>query len=134
MVKVFQSLPSFSHNGSFEGWIRRIVVNTAIDSNRKKMKLMEVEDEFARDNTDETELDPEEFESGIKMNDLLEMVQSLSPMYRTVFNLYVFENLSHQDIAEQLNISVGTSKSNLAKARMNLKKSIQSRMEVYNGK
>lgn len=126
-IKVFDKLNTFESNGSFEGWIRRIMTNTALDALRKTKRLNWVEEN--ENNTKEEFNDPidnVEFENEfeLKANIALEAIQELSPAYKTVFNLYVFENYSHKEIADALGISEGTSKSNLAKAKMNLQKFI----------
>jgi len=122
-IKVFASLNDFEFKGSLEGWIRKIVTNTAIDTIRKKKNfIVELEenrnyDHFFDDNLETKE--QQEFVT-LKAETMMLLIQKLSPMYRTVFNLYVFEDLSHKEIAEQLNINIGTSKSNYAKAKKNL--------------
>ena len=125
-IKVFQNMERYSGAGSFEGWVRRIMVNLSIDRFRKQkndllllngsMSIEDYEDEV------EDEPDVESVDYDFTPEQILEAMQQLSPAYKTVFNLYVFENYTHQDIAEALNISVGTSKSNYAKARKNMKK------------
>lgn len=125
-VKVFQNMERYTGAGSFEGWVRRIIVNMAIDQFRRQKNdpVMMGESQRIEELSDSVEDDEEE--SGIdydfKPNQIIEAMQELSPAYRTVFNLYVFENYTHQDIADALGISVGTSKSNYAKARKNMKK------------
>ena len=124
-IKIFDKLGVFDYKGSFEGWIRRIVANTAIDAIRKAKK-----DPFLTDNDNDFKLgaedrmvEQEELDlRGLKAEIAMEAIQKLSPAYRSVFNLYVMENYSHKEIGELLGISEGTSKSNLAKARMNLQK------------
>jgi len=123
-IKVFQKIEKFNFNGSLEGWVRRIMVNNAIDYYRKNKNkyafsesLVEAERLSEEDETDGI------FE-GISAKQLLEFIQELSPMYRTVFSLYVLDDYSHAEISEELNISEGTSKSNLSKAKRNLKKMI----------
>lgn len=125
-IKAFGQLEKYNFNGSFEGWIRRIMVNNAIDFYRKNKHVYELLDSDAEiENINVTD-DSEELEENvfrnIKANDIMEAIQTLSPAYRTVFNLYVMEGYTHQQIAEELNINLGTSKSNLAKARFNLQK------------
>lgn len=128
-IKLFKNLHKYKNDGSFEGWVRRIFTNNAIDAFRKKKHQDMVPDDDRQllnlpDERNEHEfLDPEE--ETIQPKDVIEAMQQLSPAYRMVFNLYVMENYSHQDIADELGISVGTSKSNLAKARMNMKKILQ---------
>ena len=124
-IKIFEKLGAFDHKGSFEGWIRRIVANTAIDAIRKSKK-----DPYRTDNDNDFKIgaedlmvDREEMETlDLKAQVDMEAVQKLSPAYRAVFNLYVLEEYSHKEIGTILGISEGTSKSNLAKAKMNLQK------------
>lgn len=136
-IKVFKNIEKFGFNGSFEGWVRRIIVNTAIDFTRKAKNdyLLMNEDQsiedFENDLLDEG--DEEEYDNPLKVADVIKGMEQLSTAYRTVFNLYVFENYSHQEIADALGISVGTSKSNLAKARGNLKKILTKELEERNG-
>ncbi len=126
-IKVFNSLERYTGIGSFEGWMRRIIVNLCIDRFRRlKRDFVLLDDNTALENYEE-DIDEEENEDdneiyNITQEQIIEAMQQLSPAYRTVFNLYVFENYSHQDIAEALEISIGTSKSNYAKARKNMKK------------
>lgn len=125
-LKVFNNLRTFGHNGSFEGWVRRIMVNTAIDHLRRNKQYLIVSTVRATDVADNTaeEDESENFMASINKEDILKAVQQLTPAYRTVFNLYVVEGYSHKQIAELLEISEGTSKSNLAKARFNLRKNL----------
>jgi RNA polymerase sigma-70 factor (ECF subfamily) len=124
-MKVFEKLGAFDYKGSFEGWVRRIVANTAIDSIRRSKKnpiLTDNDNDFKIGGENPME-EQETIELGeIKAEMAMEAIQKLSPAYRTVFNLYVLEEYSHKEIAEMLGISEGTSKSNLAKAKMNLQK------------
>lgn len=112
-VKVFRHLERFRSEGSFEGWMRRIFVNTAIEHYRKKVNLQTVSEthEEQIENHDWSVLDR------LAVKDILQAVQELSPGYRTVFNLYVVEGYSHKDIGEMMGISEGTSKSQLARAK-----------------
>lgn len=126
MIKVFSTIRNFAGRGSLEGWVRRIVVNTAVDHLRRNkheyliVSTVHMRDGDVPDHTDEVE--EEDLIAALSEEQILQAVQQLSPAYRTVFNLYVLENFSHKEIAEQLNISEGASKSNLAKARFQLKK------------
>ena len=123
-IKVFEKIKYFKHTGSFEGWIRRIIVNNTIDSIRKKNKMYFNSDpDYSLINmTDDSEKENEKLNQiNLSAARLIDMIQELSPAYRTVFNLYVIEEYSHKEIAEMLNISIGTSKSNLAKAKMKLR-------------
>jgi RNA polymerase sigma factor (sigma-70 family) len=137
-IKVFQSMDKFNQAGSFEGWIRRIMVNTAIDHFRrtKNSYLLLGEERSIEDFGDQDEEDvladdgPEE-EMDVKPADVINAMQKLTPAYRTVFNLYVFEEMTHKEIAEMLGINVGTSKSNLAKAKHNLKKLLTKEQRLH---
>ena len=131
-IKVFRSVDRFNRSGSFEGWVRRIMVNTAIDHFRrtKNAYLLLGEDRSIEDVGDREEQDEPVDSEGeedldLKPADVINAMQKLTPAYRTVFNLYVFEEMSHKEIADLLGINVGTSKSNLAKAKMNLKKMLR---------
>ena len=124
-LKVFDKLEHFDFSGSLEGWIRRIVSNTAIDHLRKAKKnpfLSDQDNDFksmAADPMQEQELLEH---TQLKAEVAQKAIEKLSPAYRTVFNLYVIEERSHKEIAAILGISEGTSKSNLAKAKMNLQR------------
>lgn len=124
-IKVFEKLGAFDFKGSFEGWIRRIIANTAIDAIRKSKKdpyLTDDDNDFKLGASDPM-VEKEELEFiNLKAEIALEAIQKLSPGYRAVFNLYVLEDYSHKEIGELLGISEGTSKSNLAKAKFNLQK------------
>ena len=113
-IKIFKKLDSFRSEGSFEGWVRRIFVNTAIEHFRRKRYLMPVTEK--EENTLEGKylsvLDD------LAARDILALVQELSPGYRTVFNMYVVEGYTHKEIADMLGISEGTSKSQLSRAKV----------------
>jgi RNA polymerase sigma factor (sigma-70 family) len=129
-IKVFKKIEKFTFNGSLEGWIRRIMVNNAIDYyrlNKNKFAMSEVY--LVEDQLSEIEDEEEEIEPEIDGKEILACIQELSPGYRAVFNLYVLDNYSHAEIAEKLNISEGTSKSNLAKAKRNLRKLLQEKIK-----
>lgn len=124
-IKIFDKLEAFDYKGSFEGWMRRIVANTAIDNIRKAKKspLLTDNDEDFKLGGVNPMVEEEEIEFvGLKAEMALEAINGLSPAYRTVFNLYVMEEYTHKEIAEILGISEGTSKSNLSKAKFNLQK------------
>jgi RNA polymerase sigma factor (sigma-70 family) len=133
-LKIFKDLKSFvPRNGlmedSLKAWIRKIFINTSIDNVRRLKKYaFESLDENIHDETqvDETATDT----MGYK--ELIELIGQLSPAYRMVFNLYVIDDYSHEEIAEMLGISIGTSKSNLSKARMNLRKMINTEQDKNN--
>lgn len=131
-MKVFDKLEGFGDKGSLEGWIRRIMVNTAIDYIRKDKKWItniEIEKVIA-DESEEFEEEVDDMWEGVTFDVLKECMQKLTPAYRSVFNLYVVEEYSHKEIAEMLRISVGTSKSNLAKAKANMKKIILTELNI----
>jgi len=120
-IRVFEYMHQYNFAGSFEGWVRKIMVNCALQKYRSKKQM------HAVINIDDTAVEPasnEEILSKLGTKELLEMVQKLSPAYRMVFNLYVFEGMKHREIAEHLGISEGTSKSNLSDARSFLQKAV----------
>ena len=126
-IKVFQKVKEYRGDGAFEGWIRRIMVNTAIESYRKNLRTMNVvpiEDAYEQPSTG--------FDfSRLGMQDLLKLIQNLADGYRVVFNMYAIEGYSHKEIAETLGISEGASKSQLSRARGILKEQVI-RMESIN--
>ena len=129
-IKVFDKLEGFDYKGSFEGWMRRIVANTAIDQLRKSKKdpMLTDNDEDFKLGAENPIVEREEVEAvEIRAEMAMDAIQELSPAYRAVFNLYVMEEYTHKEIAEILGISEGTSKSNLAKAKMNLQKILKER-------
>jgi RNA polymerase sigma-70 factor (ECF subfamily) len=123
-VTLFSKLDSYSGDGSFEGWARKIFVNTALMSLRKKDALKNSEDVDIAWNI--TSDDPTAIQR-IGYNDLLKMIASLPPGFRTVFNMYVIEGYSHKEIAESLGISETTSRSQLQRARVLLQTKIKER-------
>jgi len=128
LIKVFSKLKSFENKGSFEGWVRRIIVNVAIDRVRSRKDFyINEEQEFLLDNIVDESDDVAELEKIKKMKaeTIIELMQKLSPSYRAVLNLFAVENMQHKEIAETLNISIGTSKSNLAKAKVKLKELLE---------
>jgi RNA polymerase sigma-70 factor (ECF subfamily) len=128
-LKVFNNLDRYTGVGSFEGWMRRIMVNLSIDRFRRlKHDLIllgeqnDIENWGGEVEEDSDDSDENEEIYDITPEQIIDAMQQLTPAYRTVFNLYVYEDYTHQDIAEALGISVGTSKSNYAKAKKNMKK------------
>lgn len=119
-LKVFQNIKAFADKGgNMEGWMYRIMVNTAIDYLRAEIRHQHLEIEktvYAEDSSDVI--------ADLSAEQILEMVNQLTPAYRAVFNLYVVEGYNHQEIGELLGINEGTSKSNLAKARVRLQEKI----------
>jgi RNA polymerase sigma factor (sigma-70 family) len=124
-VKIFKNLEKFRGEGSFEGWIRRIFVNTSIEHFRKSLKNFSVSDtqEVIVEDSSWNALD------NLAEKDIIKMIQELSPGYRQVFNMYVIEGYSHKDIGEILGISEGTSKSQLARAKGILKKMVEEKFK-----
>jgi len=120
-LKVFQRMEQYakSENGNFEGWMYRIVVNTAIDFLRAEIKHKHSDVDHYMYVEDQSDLLAE-----MEAEQILLLVNELSPAYRAVFNLYVIEGYTHPEIGKMLGISEGTSKSNLAKARANLQQKI----------
>ena len=113
IVKVFEKLDQFKSEGSFEGWVRRIVVNDCLMYIRKNRNMsLESDIETVSDHPDLSVM-----EDSLSQEDLLKLIGELPVGYRTVFNLYAIEGYSHAEIAEQLNISENTSKSQLSRAR-----------------
>jgi|SRR5665213_987325 RNA polymerase sigma-70 factor (ECF subfamily) len=120
-VIVFEKMSQFKMKGSFEGWIRKIMVNKAIEHYRKEMHVYPV---VSMSDGEEITVSTEDILSNMNAMELLKMIQELPPMYKMVFNLYVFEGMTHKEIAGQLKIAEGTSKSNLSDARGILKRKI----------
>lgn len=112
-VKVFSNIKRFRHEGSFEGWVRRIMVNVSLEKFRKQKRMFSVEDVAIF----EKEPVANDIISAISAQELIALIQSLTPRYRMVFNLFVMEGYSHEEISREMGISVGTSKSNLARAK-----------------
>lgn len=121
LIKVFDKLGTYSGMGSFEGWVRRIVVNTALDAIRKNKNLkhnMQIDDvEYALKSNDFI------FEH-LVAEDLLKVLHELPLGYKTVFNLFAIEGYSHKEIAKKMNITVSTSKSQFSRAKSMLRKKI----------
>lgn len=118
--KVFTHIESFDATRPFKAWLGRIMMNVSIDFYRANLKMAYTDDLENAAHLSDGELP----DRNLNYNDLLAMVQQLPPAYRTVFNLFAIEGYSHEEIAEMLNINAGTSKSNLHKARLKLKKMI----------
>jgi len=127
-IKVFKKLEVYNFTGSLEGWIRRIMVNTAIDQIRKnKRDPFQLNEEMQISNVEEDvpfEAQEAETETKINAEKAIKAISELSAGYRTVFNLFVIEGYSHKEIADYLGISEGTSKSNLAKAKQKLRQKL----------
>jgi len=111
-IRVFKHIHSFRGEGSFEGWVRRIMVHTSIEHYRRHSRYFMVDVKEAG----EVKLDSEAM-SDLGRDEILGLIQELPPGYRTVFNLYAVEGYSHQEVADMLGISAGTSKSQLSRAK-----------------
>lgn len=119
-VKIYRNLSQFKFEGSFEGWIRRIVVNTALKHcQKKKVKF----DEIKPNVTQAGSLEPQAYQH-LGENDLLQLIHNLPQGYKVVFNLHIIEGYSHEEIAEMLHIKDSTSRSQLVKARRYLQNEI----------
>ena len=119
-VIVFETLNKYKGSGSFAGWMQRIAINQAVKKYRVKRKVQLTDDPawFA------VQEDDPKWISDCDIDDLLNAIQNLPDQYRLVFSLYVLDDFSHQQIADQLKISLGTSKSNLHRAKVLLKKAL----------
>ena len=125
-IKVFKNLSKYRGEGSFEGWMRRIFLNTSIEHYRKKVNLLSVTE------TQEVTIEDREWNilDNLAEKDIISMIHELSPGYRVVFNMHVIEGYSHKEIADILGINEGTSKSQLARAKGVLKKMVETRLNV----
>jgi RNA polymerase sigma factor (sigma-70 family) len=127
-MRVFDKINQFTFQGSFEGWIRKIMVNEALMYVRSK-KMIIVDLEYATEEPNEAS-----FSTDLEAADLMKLIEELSVGYRTVFNLYAIEGYNHQEIGEMLGISEGTSKSQLSRARVMLQaKIMKSEQRNVNG-
>ena len=126
-MKVFTNLKNFEHKGSFEGWIRRIMVNECISYIRVQKKVNFLEDEFYVEDTFNN------IESHFSVEDIQALIDSLPDGYKMVFNLYAIEGFKHAEIAKMLGINEGTSKSQLCHARKMLQEQINKLKNYENG-
>lgn len=125
-LEIFKRIKQYKGKGSFEGWMKRIVINKAIDRYKKEIKKTSYEEKHAED--------PVEIDENlnIPLDQILSCIQNLPTQYRLVFNLYVMDEYSHKEISEMLSISIGTSKSNLHRAKLILKEQIHLLKEERN--
>ena len=119
-LTIFKKVDQFKGKGSFEGWMKRITVNTVLQKYRKQRVF-----DIAREDQIVDEVDVEVEDEGIPLDFLLKIIQELPDRYRLVFTMYVMDDYAHKEIGQMLGISDGTSKSNLARARMILKTKIE---------
>lgn len=125
-IRVFSNMHQFKFEGSFEGWIRRVVVNAALKRlQKRKIHFQEITDR----NEDAPRMDPYVY-NHLGEAELMQLIQQLPDGYRTVFNLNVIEGYSHEEIAEMLGIQAGTSRSQLVKARKMLQQQILERQKI----
>ena len=129
-IKVFKNLRKYQPGTSLTAWIRRIMVNTAIDYYRKmvRRRTEDIETAYGLSSVGADAL------SQISEQEILSAIQELSPAYRTVFNMYVIEGYSHREVAEALNITESTSRSNLVKARLKLQAALKAKHVTYGNK
>ena len=125
-LKVFTRLQQYDAEQPFKGWLRRILINTALDHYRHEVRHYHHEDSSQAEQIPAGDADAN---SQLAYEELMLLIQQLSPAYRLVFNLYVIDGYSHEEIATQLGISVGTSKSNLARARESLRTMLQKKSQ-----
>lgn len=122
-IVIFEKIGQYKSKGSFEGWLKRITINTALQRYRKQNPLEIINEQNI------AAVDVEVNEESIPLDFLLRIIQELPDRYRLVFNLYVMDGYSHKEISALLDISEGTSKSNLARARVTLKEKIEMHTE-----
>lgn len=120
-IRIFQKISQYEGKGAFEGWMRRIVVNTALERFRRQNWLFTVSEVSDYDHA----LGYEDMTTHFTAADLMTLISDLSPQYRVVFSLYALEGYSHQEIGQKLGISEGTSKSNLSRARKILQEKVE---------
>lgn len=124
-LTIFNKIEQYKNKGSFEGWLKRIAVNTVLQRYRNDKVFDIINENIAEDVEIEIEDDD------ISIDYLLNIIQQLPDRYRLVFNMYVLDGYSHKEIADMLNIKIGTSKSNLARARQILKQTIQNHRTTH---
>jgi RNA polymerase sigma-70 factor, ECF subfamily len=133
-LKVFSQVHKFRHEGSFEGWIKRIMINAAIDNYQSNLRLSFIQESVNLGQIQEpTDSEEDDMPAGMNLpkEKLMAMIQELPDGYRMVFNLYAIEGFGHKDIASMLGISESTSKTQLLKARKVLRRKIEAIVENY---
>jgi RNA polymerase sigma factor (sigma-70 family) len=123
-IKIFNNIGAYSEKGSFEGWLKRIVQNTAINQYRKNMRFVLSVESYQEEEEQKTDLDS--IFQNFDTKHILQLLNQLPPGYRLIINLYCIDGYSHKEISGMLNITTGTSKSQLFKARNFLKELIES--------
>ncbi len=125
-VKAFENLPSYKGTGKFEGWIRKIFINTAIEKYRERIYHLSIDEITENDIALHYSPAPDMLHT----KDILQFIQNLPAQYRLVFNLYALEGYSHKEISDALSISESTSRSNLSRARLLLKEKLNKESEL----
>jgi len=121
-LEIFKNIKKYSGKGSFEGWMKRITINKAIDKYKSNIGTLNI---ISEDNYSEEPTIAIDILNEISLSDILALIQDLPNRYRLVFNLYELDDFSHAEIAKMLSISIGTSKSNLHRAKLLLKEKIE---------
>ncbi len=129
-IIIFKKIDQFKDKGSFEGWLKRVTVNTVLQKYRKQKVFSIIGEEQLED--EDVELYSED--DNIPLEFLLKIVQELPDRYRLVFSMYVLDGYQHKEIAALLEINEGTSKSNLARARIILKNKVEEYIKIRNSK
>jgi RNA polymerase sigma-70 factor (ECF subfamily) len=126
-LRVFTKLDLYNPELSFGGWLRKIMINTALNRYKRQKRL----NQFEQINVvSHQKAEADDISQQIDYDEIANFIQKLSPVYRTVFNLFVIDGYKHEEIAEMLNISVGASKSNLSKARANLREMLKKKEQI----
>lgn len=129
-IRVFDKIKDFRRECSLEGWIKRIVINAALNQNRSKLYLFPASDVESMDRCVTEDVSLSEF----NFRELLAMIQQLPPRYQVIFNLHAIEGYQHNEIAEMLNVSEGTTKSQYARARAMLRQLIEDNQQINYGR
>jgi RNA polymerase sigma-70 factor (ECF subfamily) len=124
-LKVYNNIHKYNSEGSFEGWLRRLSKNFVIDVIRKDKVNLYVEYDYEKDYSEYQNLSDYDYEKDEKVGEIISLSKDLSGSYGLVFNMYFLDGMSHKEISEKLNISEGTSKSNLHKAKKKIKQKIK---------
>jgi RNA polymerase sigma-70 factor (ECF subfamily) len=128
-IKIYKNISNFKGTGSFEGWIRRIIINTALERFRKHFQMYSISDV----NEAEDSIKYNHILTELAAKDLLKLIQDLPTAYKMVFNLYAIDGYTHKEIGTILNISEGTSKSNLSRARKILQAKLEDKYIISEG-
>ena len=123
-IKIYQKIDEYKNEGSFEGWIKRVIVNTCLQEIRNRKKIVFTEKDELKEDVNITDEIEENYFEGITPGQLFEIIKELPDGYRTIFNLFVLDGFNHKEISEQLSITEGTSKSQLARAKKHLRDKI----------